>query len=309
MSKQIIEIANDDMYLSIKRGFLCVTNNITNKTSEVALDDILSLIISANNTSISKNAINEITQNDGAIIFCGKNYMPTSITLPYSNHWQNGERIRKQIDASLPLQKTLWKTLIERKISNQALVLNWFNSSSKRIPRLKQLAKTVKSGDSTNNEATAAQLYFKELFGSNFIRDRNKNDVNILLNYTYTVLRACIARAVTGAGLLPALGIVHSNKLNPFTLVDDLIEPYRPLADALVFDMLNDIENKNDVNLTPDIKRKLTRITNISLDNKNGYLPLATSVFNTANSLAKSYIDKKNLLEIDNYIHFHELIK
>ncbi|MGD9639267.1 MAG: type II CRISPR-associated endonuclease Cas1 [Alphaproteobacteria bacterium] len=306
MDKQILEIANDDMFLSIKRGFCVIANN-DKKIAEIPLDNILSLIISSNNITISKNVINAITECDGVIIFCGKNYMPTSITLPYTSHWQNGERIRRQISASTPLQKSLCKTLIRKKIYNQALVLEWIKPESKKIERLKYLSKTVKSGDTTNNEAISAQIYFKELFGKDFVRNRNANDVNIFLNYTYIVLRACVARAIAGAGLLPALGIIHTNKLNPFTLVDDLIEPYRPLADFIVFETLKNLEKTSDLELTPEIKRNLAEITSLNLDNIKGQKTLSNSLFDTANSLAKSYNQKKNLLEIDNYID--DLIK
>jgi len=311
MDKKIIEISKDGIALSANRGFLRIHNEEEKNTNDIPLDDVLAVIISSNNAIISKNIINAITETNGTILFCGKNYMPASITLPYSNHWQNGERIRKQISTSLPLQKSLWKTLIEKKISNQALVLQWFYSESDKISRLKQLSKTVKSGDTTNNEATAAQIYFKALLGKEFVRDRNANNANILLNYIYIVLRACVARAVTGAGLLPALGIIHTNKLNPFTLVDDLIEPYRPLADSVVFEVLNNIGYKHNdiITLTPDIKRELTKIISINLDSAKGCKPVANSLFDTANSLAKSYIEKKNLLEIDNFISRDELIK
>src|SRR5690606_12914563 len=107
----------------------------------------------------------------------------------------------------------LWKSLIQAKISNQVLVLKWLHPDSNKIERLKQLANTVKSGDTGNNEAIAAQIYFKAVFGSDFVRRRKAEDINALLNYIYIVLRACVARAVAGAGLLPALGIIHSNKL------------------------------------------------------------------------------------------------
>lgn len=306
MDKKIIEIAQDDAALSVKRGFLSIKNE--SASSEVPLDDILCVIVSSNRFSISKNAINAITDHEGALIFCGKNYMPSSITLPYCAHWQNGERIRKQITASLPLQKSLWKSLIQRKIGNQALVLEWLQPANDRITRLRQLEKTVKSGDTTHNESTAAQLYFKALFGGDFVRNRHADDSNLLLNYTYIVLRACVARAIVGAGLLPALGIMHTNKLNPFTLVDDVMEPYRPLADMLVFQLLGERESKDDITLTPEIKRQLAGIIDTHLENAKGQKPLAQSLYDTANSLAKSYMEKENQLTVDDYINCQELI-
>lgn len=303
MEKVIIEITKENLYLSLKRGFICIEDKVENTIDQISIDSILSLVISSNNSVITKNIITTLTMNDVIIIFCNKNYIPSSITLPYANHWQNGERIRKQISASIPLQKSICKTLIQTKIYNQSLVLEWFKPNSSKIARLRQLSKTVKSGDTGNNEAIAAQIYFRELFGNDFRRDRSMNNVNILLNYIYTVLRACVARAIAGVGLLPALGIIHTNKLNPFTLVDDVIEAYRPLADSVVVRMVEKILPSNDeIILTPEIKRDLVSIISLSLEGNNGKKALSNSIFDTANSLAKSYVENKNLVEIDRYI-------
>ncbi len=309
MDKKIIEIASDGIRLSIKRGFLCIENDNKQSSNSVPLSDIVGLVLSSNKIMISKNTINAVTDNGGTIICCGNNYMPTSITTPYAAHWQTGERIRKQISAPLPLQKSLWKDVVKKKIRNQALILKYYNSNSDKIERLNQLADTVKSGDTGNNEAIAAQIYFKAMFGKNFIRNRQKNDMNIWLNYTYMVLRACVARAIAGAGLLPSLGIMHSNKLNPFTLVDDIMEPYRPLADSIVFGLMNDMSLQDNYDLTPKIKRSLTNIIATNLETDKGQKPLAISLCETANSLANSYIERKNLLKIDNYINRDELLR
>ena len=309
MNKNVIEIASDDITLSTNRGFLCIENNESGTSRKVPLTDILSLVISSNRVLLSKNAINSITEQDGVIICCGKNYMPASITFPYAAHWQNGERVRKQIAASAPLQKTLWKSLIQTKINNQTLVLKWLHPDSNKIERLKQLGKTVRSGDTGNHESIAAQIYFKAVFGRDFVRERQSEDINLLLNYIYIVLRACVARAIAGAGLLPALGIMHTNKLNPFALVDDVIEPYRPLADAIVFQLVQDLGIQDSYSLTPDIKRHLVGITAVNLESAKGQRPLATSLCDTANRLAKSYVEKQNLLEIDSYISRDELLR
>lgn len=306
MERKIIEISNNNYYLSINRGFLAIKNELNNEISNIVIDDILSVIISSNNAVISKNAINALIDNNCVVIFCDKYYMPSSITIPCSNHWQNGERVRKQISSSVPLQKKLCKKIIQRKILNQSLIIKWHKPKSTNIERLKRLSKSVKSGDTGNNEAIAARIYFKELFGKDFIRDRKSNDINALLNYAYTILRSCVARAVTGAGLLPALGVMHTNKLNPFTLVDDLIEPYRPLADSLVFNLIEEYQTISS--LTPEIKKKLSNITSLCLDSETGQTTLPNSIFETANSLAKSYIEKGDLLKIGNYIERNSLL-
>ena len=37
--------------------------------------------------------------------------------------------------------------------------------------------------------------------------------------------------------LLPTLGIHHHNRYNAYCLADDIMEPYRPYVDRLVFQM------------------------------------------------------------------------
>lgn len=305
MINKIIEISTDGTTLTKYKGFLCISFQ-DGQTHKIPTSEILALILSAHDAVISKNIVSAITEGGGTLLLCGKNYVPTSIILPYTSHWQQGERIRKQISASTPLQKSLWKTIIERKINNQALVLSWVSHENSKVNRLKHLARTVKSGDTTNNEAVAARLYFKELFGDTFTRDRNASDINILLNYSYTILRSCIARAIAGAGLMPALGIMHSNKLNPLTLVDDLIEPYRPLADIFVVDVISQI-GAHEITLTPEIKRGLAKLVSTNIATYLGNRPLSETLLDTANSLAKSYIDKKNRLELHTIIDPRQL--
>jgi CRISPR-associated protein Cas1 len=56
---------------------------------------------------------------------------------------------------------------------------------------------------------------------------------NAHLNYGYIILRSALVRSVIAAGLVPSLGVGHINARNNFCLVDDLVEPFRPLVDRL----------------------------------------------------------------------------
>lgn len=126
MDKQILEIMNDNFSLSLHRGFVLIENKAQQIKAEVAIDNILTLILSANNIVISKNIINALCEQGCNIIFCDKNYLPSSITMPYTGHWLIAPRIRQQIECSKPLQKNLWKSIIQHKIFNQAQVLQYF---------------------------------------------------------------------------------------------------------------------------------------------------------------------------------------
>ena len=47
-----------------------------------------------------------------------------------------------------------------------------------------------------------------------------------------------MARSICAAGLQPALGLHHHARGNPFCLADDLIEPFRPVVDAAVRELI-----------------------------------------------------------------------
>jgi CRISPR-associated protein Cas1 len=289
MEKQIIEINKDGFYLSLFRGFLVVENENAKIKQNIPLENILSLVISANDLTLTKNIVNAICEQGGTIIFCDKFYRPFSITLPYTGHWLISSRIKQQLDASMPLQKNLWKDIVQHKILNQAKVLKKFFPEHKNIVRLNRLAKETLSADSRNNEGLAAGIYFKSLFGKQFVRDRFNDDVNILLNYAYTVLRAMVARAVAGNGLLPYIGIKHCNKMNPLPLVDDLIEPFRAMADKIVYEELNQLVNVENIELTPEIKRHLTAIISYPVQTEKGLVSLNDAIYDFVSSLVNSY--------------------
>ena len=297
MDRQIIEIMNDGFALSLHRGFLVVENKTSQIRQEIPLDNILALLLSANNINLTKNIINAVCEQGGCLICCGKDYLPTTLTMPYTGHWLIAPRIRQQINCSKPLQKNLWKSIIQNKIYNQAKILEYFFPDHPNIERLKLLARETLSDDARNHEGIAAGIYFKSLFGKKFVRNRLNDDTNILLNYTYTVLRAIIARAVAGNGLLPYIGLKHRSQGNPLPLVDDLIEPFRALADKIVFEELNKLVNIDHIELTPAIKRSLTKIITTPVETAKGTVSLNDGIYEFVSSLVTSFENKKVLLK------------
>ena len=160
------------------------------------------------------------------------------------------ELFRFQIDASEPLKKNLWKQTIEAKIRNQAALLHKLGKNGNL---LKPFYSNVKSGDPDNREGVAARIYWAEMYGPDFTRDRYGSWPNNLLNYAYIVLRAAVARALTGSGLLPTLGLFHHNRYNAFCLADDIMEPYRPFADEMIFTLFQE----GDQELTTEVKTEI----------------------------------------------------
>jgi CRISPR-associated protein Cas1 len=92
-----------------------------------------------------------------------------------------------------------------------------------------------------------------------FRRRPEDDDVrNAMLNYAYALLRAGLARGLAAQGFHPAIGLHHDSVDNAFNLADDLIEPWRPLADLHVARYV--AERPAGDTLTVDDRRELARL-------------------------------------------------
>jgi CRISPR-associated protein Cas1 len=239
-----------------------------------------------------------LAENNAAVIFCDAKHLPNSMLLHLDAHYIQNERFKAQIQASEPLKKQLWQQTIVAKIKNQGQLLNYLAKDGKA---LLMKAKLVKSGDTTQEEAKAARIYWQRLFGSDFTRARFGVAPNAGLNYAYAILRAAMARALAGSGLLNTLGIHHHNRYNAFCLADDLMEPYRPFVDLCVYELVEAGENLESLNT--QVKAELLKILNQDVALNNEVKPLQNALKVTAQSLAKCFEGKSKKL------HFPSLTK
>jgi CRISPR-associated protein Cas1 len=295
MVSKVVEIAQDGRYLSKYRGFMVVRSG-DDEVGRVPLDDITALILSAHQITLSKTLIMELAERRAPIITCGKNFHPVAMSLPYGSHHDMTGILWGQIECSKPLSKRLWQSVVREKITNQKLVLESFQPTSPALPDLGILARRVRSGDPENIEAQAARRYWTALFGADFRRDFETGRENVLLNYGYSVLRAATARAVCAAGLTPALGVHHHNRKNPFALVDDLMEPYRPLVDNSVR-LIMDRSDLHEDELSPETKRILARVLDEDVVLEKGTSTVMNSLHRLAQTFVKSLHEKDNRLE------------
>ena len=285
MSSQIVEITQPGYWLNKKRGFLEVRHS-EKILGKVPLDDILAVVISVPGASISTVLLDEISKRNIPLVICGANFLPTSWTLPVVGYGRQFQVMQSQISLSEPRRKRVWQKIVRSKILNQSKVLNHFECHHTRLPIL---AKIVKSGDPTNCEAQAARIYWKELFGDDFRRNRNLTGINSALNYIYAVVRACVARGLATAGLHPSFSLHHRNPQNPINLVDDFIEPFRPFADLKV----RSIIPKEMKELSPSLKAELVSVTNMLVLMENEHSPLSLACIKMARSFA-NYIMKES---------------
>lgn len=216
------------------------------------------------------------------MVLCAQNHAPVCVVWPLEGHHAQGGRIRSQLAATRPLQKQLWAQVVTAKVRMQGQVIAATGQNNKAF---EMLARNVRSGDPQNIEAQAARKYWKLLFGDGFRRDQNGDGVNALLNYGYTVLRAMVSRAICGSGLHPTLGIFHSNNYNAFAFSDDLMEPFRPVIDAIVRNLV--LAGKNEID--QETKRCLTSVSTFDLEGEEGTSPLTLHINRFVHSLVTSF--------------------
>jgi CRISP-associated protein Cas1 len=248
------------------------------------IEDIGFVVLEDQQISISLPLLNALNDNNVAVILCNDKHMPSAMLLNLDGHSVQTELFSKQITASEPLKKKIWKQTIEAKIKNQAEFLNKVGCKSDDIL---SLSRNVNSGDSTNREGAAARLYWSRLFGTDFVRDRYGSPPNMLLNYGYIILRASVARALTGSGLLPTLGIFHHNKYNSFCLADDIMEPYRPFVDNYVHKIY--YEDQGRCIIDKDIKLRLLEVLTADVMINKKMRPLMVALSQTTASLARCF--------------------
>lgn len=274
-------------YLSTRSEQLIVSfPEIEKPEAIVPIEDIGYVVLEHPQITITNGLLTKLIQNKTAVITCDKQHLPCSFLQPLVGHSEQTERMRYQLNASAPLKKNLWQQTVAIKIENQA---DHLSSYGKNALKLKRWASQVKSGDSENHEAYAAAYYFQSLFENVEGFSRNQKGVapNNLLNYGYAILRAVAARAIVSSGMLPSVGIFHSNKYNAFCLADDVMEPYRPFVDSLVFEIVRSGEDFEE--LTTDLKSSLLSIPamDVKIDGKKS--PLMVAMSRTTNSLYECF--------------------
>ena len=251
------------------------------------VEDIGVVVLDNKQITITSGVLEALLENNSAVITCDSKSMPVGLMLPlYGNTTQN-ERFRQQLEASLPLKKQLWQQTIRAKIENQATALRKCIGEEMKCMRI--WAADVKSGDSDNLEARAAAFYWKNLFSDidGFTREREGIPPNNLLNYGYAILRAVVARALVTSGLLSTLGIHHHNRYNAYCLADDIMEPYRPYVDELVFGIVRSGMRYEE--LTKELKIQLLGIPTLEVRIDGKRSPLMVAVSQTTASLYKCF--------------------
>jgi len=290
MIGRVVEIAEDGRHLAKSRGFLTVSAG-GEELGRVALDDVAAVVATAHGITYSNNLLVALAERCAPVVLCGANHRPAAFLWSADSHYEQAGRMADQTAAAKPLKKRLWAQIVSSKIESQGATLKAVGA---RDGGFHLLARKVRSGDPENVEAQAARRYWPLLFGKDFRRDRSADGINAMLNYIYTVLRAGTARAVMAAGLHPSLGLAHRQRGNAFGLADDLMEPFRPVADLLVHDLVQ--EGAEGVN--KDTKAELARVMVTDMSTAEGVSPVGVCLQRLAVSLARCYAGEARTLEL-----------
>lgn len=291
MIKRTIEISRDAAHLAVRLDQLLIKRG-EETVGSIPCEDVGVLVVDHPGTTYTHKALAALADCDAVLVVCGQNHLPVAVLLPLASHSQVIWRIQDQLAVRKPLRKQLWKQLVQAKIRAQAGNLSLCSPAR---AKLLEMCRQVRSGDPANMEAQAARVYWAHwLPTGEFRRDPEGDEINGLLNYGYAVLRAAVARAIVSGGLLPSLGLFHSNRSNAFCLADDLIEPLRPLVDCRVRELCQ----QGLVRVAPETKACLLTLLADPVRVAGEVGPLMVSLHRMVASLVRCYEGKERQLQI-----------
>lgn len=273
--------------LSFKDNQLVVYKD--GEETKVPLEDINYILLEDSTTILTSRLLAEIGKNAIVLLICDEKHEPTSIMYPYNYHYKQLENLELQLANTTLLKDELWRLVVQSKIKNQKKIIEIKTKDEYTIEKMDIFISEVDVGDSGNREGLAAKMYFRSLFGSNFIRHFD-DGINNALNYGYTILRSCVIRNLSIYGLLTYYGINHKSKTNNFNLAYDLMEPFRPVIDSFVFDHIELLTEE----LSYEIRKDLVNILNteVLVEGKRCTVEYAIDL------LVKSFIKSLSLGEV-----------
>lgn len=215
-------------------------------------------------SNLSTRLMCQLSEQGIGLMICNQQHLPTGFYSSYDNHSRSSKVIGFQIEKDRKYYGDLWKKIVTVKIENQAKAYGMITDDKEGADKIREFSRDILNADKSNREAHAAKVYFNLLMGTSFSRGNEDILLNSGLDYGYAVLRGYIARACVGYGLNTQIGIHHKSEYNRFNLVDDLMEPLRPMVDIVAYNSM-----KNDEYFTPEHRRKLVNILNMKIVYRN----------------------------------------
>jgi CRISPR-associated protein Cas1 len=287
---RVLDFSFGDAHLSVRHQQLVVRRE-ANPEVTTPLADIAVVVLASRRVTLTQSVLSGLMDAGAAVIVCDESMLPSGLMLPLSAHTMQTRRMIAQARATLPRRKRIWQQIVRAKVLAQAAALEVRVSTD---GGLRELAARIRSGDPENIESQAAQRYWPLLFNDpDFLRRRGAPNQNRHLNYGYAVFRATVGRALCAAGLHPSLGVHHRSRSNPYCLADDLIEPWRPLVDAEVAEIVG--EHGIDAPLDPHAKQRLVGLLHERLDHEGESRTTVEWINRSASSLAACLTEREPL--------------
>lgn len=255
--------------LDYQMGYMVVRQE---ETIRIFLNEINTVIIETTAVSITGTLMCELVKNKIKVIFCDEKRNPSSELMPYYGSHDTSAKIRNQIAWSSDIKAIVWTEIVTEKIKKQMELLNKINKNQEAT-LLQSYIDDIQYGDSSNREGHAAKVYFNAMFGKDFTRTSDCN-INAALNYGYSIILSSFTREIVANGYITQIGLFHDNMFNQFNLASDLMEPFRPIVDELVFNMeLHDFEKSEKMELVNLLNKQ------VYINNRTEYINNAIKIY------------------------------
>ncbi len=255
--------------LDYQMGYMVVRQD---ETIRIFLNEINTVIIETTAVSITGTLMCELVKNKIKVIFCDEKRNPSSELMPYYGSHDTSAKIRNQIAWSSDIKAVVWTEIVTEKIKKQMELLNKINKNQEAA-LLQSYIDDIQYGDSSNREGHAAKVYFNAMFGKDFTRTSDCN-INAALNYGYSIILSSFTREIVANGYITQIGLFHDNMFNQFNLASDLMEPFRPIVDELVFNMeLHDFEKSEKMELVNLLNKQ------VYINNRTEYINNAIKIY------------------------------
>lgn len=284
MAFRVVLIENE-VTIKVKLNNLIVTK--CGEDVWIPLDDISMIVVDNLCSNLSTRLMCQLSEQGIGLMICNQQHLPTGFYSSYDNHSRSSKVIGFQIEKDRKYYGDLWKKIVTVKIENQAKAYGMITDDKEGADKIKEFSRDILNADKSNREAHAAKVYFNLLMGTSFSRGNEDILLNSGLDYGYAVLRGYIARACVGYGLNTQIGIHHKSEYNRFNLVDDLMEPLRPMVDIVAYNSM-----KNDEYFTPEHRKKLVNILNMKIVYRNKKMYVCNMIENYVEQYASFIMER-----------------